>query len=140
MFKLLLLALKLMNKLKYSQKFILMSLTIFIMAGGILFLLLSNINGQVEFSQKERYGIEYIDPTRALLVATQQHRELMSLYLKGNSSVKSEIDARKAEIDNYIQKINEADQNIKLPSRIESRWDDLKQKLQSLESSKFFVG
>jgi len=102
----------LMDKLRYSQKFGIIILMVIILAGGIIYLLLSNLESQKNFSQKEVYGIEYINPLKDLLYNMQEYR-------KGNLSSSQEI-------QNNIQLTDNADKELNETLSIKSDWENIK--------------
>lgn len=81
----------LMNQLKYPKKFLLIGLCFFLPLCIILYQLISEIDKQIEFTQKERLGIEYNNVTKTLIDDMQQHRGMSSAYLSGDASFKSKL-------------------------------------------------
>src|SRR5829696_1946245 len=63
-------AVRLMNRLKYPQKFTLISLLFALPLALVMGLLLLEINNKVAFSRKEIYGTTYLRPLRQLLEHT----------------------------------------------------------------------
>ncbi|QBQ53171.1 sensor histidine kinase [Nitrosococcus wardiae] len=69
---------------------------------------LSRDKGQeIEFTQKETYGIEYTRALRDLMQAFMEHRGLASLYLSSNPKVKDQLEQKKKEIRERIQAVEE---------------------------------
>ncbi|MEB3161245.1 MAG: SpoIIE family protein phosphatase [Synechocystis sp.] len=59
-------AIGLINRLKYPQKFGLISLCFLLPLGLAIFLLLSEIQGQIQFTQLEQQGLSYLRPLQQL--------------------------------------------------------------------------
>jgi len=59
-------AIGLINRLKYPQKFVLISLCFLLPLGLAMFLLLSEIQGQIRFTQLEQQGLYYLRPLEQL--------------------------------------------------------------------------
>src|SRR5207244_61450 len=58
---------RLMNRLKYPQKFVLITLLLVAPLALVMYFLISEINARVDFSQKELYGTAYLRPLNSLL-------------------------------------------------------------------------
>jgi sigma-B regulation protein RsbU (phosphoserine phosphatase) len=59
-------AVELINRLHYPQKFALISVCFLLPLGLAIFLLLSEIQGQIQFAQLEQEGLAYLDPLQQL--------------------------------------------------------------------------
>ncbi len=94
-------ATNIMNNRKYAQKFALMSMSIVILAVGIMYLLISNLHSQISFNAKENLGVEYINPLRKLLfdVQKQRYSDVFKLHV-------SDVDNRIKDVDNIDAKLN----------------------------------
>lgn len=69
---------------------------------------LSRDKGQeIEFTQKETYGIEYSRALRNLMQASMEHRGLASLYLSSGAKVKDQLEQKQKQIRDRIQAVNE---------------------------------
>ena len=60
-------AVTLMNRLKYPQKFILISLLFVLPLALVMILLIPSINERLDFAQQEKDGNVYLRPLRRLL-------------------------------------------------------------------------
>jgi PAS domain S-box-containing protein len=92
-------AIRLMNRLKYPQKFTLISLLFVLPLALVMFLLISEINVGIEVAQKEIYGNAYLRPLRRLLQDVPQARMLAHAYLDGDTSRKPALLEQQARID-----------------------------------------
>ena len=69
-------AVALMNRLNYPRKFALISLLFVLPLGLVMYLLVSEINGKIQFIEKEIQGVHYLTPVRSLLEHVTQSRML----------------------------------------------------------------
>lgn len=113
----------LMNKLKYPAKIALLSSIILLISGGIIGLLLSNLQSQANFSLQENYGVEYLNPLKNLLLDLQQYRETQSPELK-------------EKIQTDIQAVDPIDAKYNKILLVDSRWAELKETISSGDSDK----
>ena len=105
-----------MNRLKYTQKFALLGLSVVFLAVGIIYLLLSNLQSQADFSLKENLGIQYINPLRNLLFDMQEYRNL---------SYKGETPSTE-EINKYIQLTDTKDNKLNETLQVKEDWQKIK--------------
>lgn len=105
------------------------------MCGGILYLLITNINSQAAFSQKERLGIEYINPVRKLLVDVHRHREIEKSYLNGDKSLADAKSDLGNSIKSDINEIDAVNDKLKITLKTSDLWNSLKQKSSDLVTS-----
>src|SRR6476620_1230288 len=90
-------AIGLMNRLKYPQKFALISLLFAMPLALVMVLLLSEINLKIDFAQKEIYGDAYLRPLRHLL-EDSLHDRVLARGAAGNASYQTELQANEARI------------------------------------------
>lgn len=109
----------LMNKLKYPVKIAVLSLLIVLMSGSIIGFLLNNLQTQADFSIKENFGVEYINPLKNLLLDLQKYRENNPSVSK--NTIMQDID----EVDNADKKFNKM-------MKVDDAWSNLKNELQSI--------
>lgn len=104
---------KIMNKLKIVNKFLFISLFIFILLIISLFQFYSTNSANKEFSQKERYGVMYAIPSKAITFNVYKFRSLAIQYIAGNNNVEGQISNIEAATDSYFSKIEDIDKNNK---------------------------
>ena len=97
---------KLMNKLKYSKKFLLILIMFLIPILAILSLFVTQLNSDVQRTNKQIKGLSYINTSTTLLNHVQQHRGLTIMFLGGNKSVKERIIQKEQEIKKDIESID----------------------------------
>lgn len=109
----------LMNRLKYPVKIALLSTLILLMSGSIISFLLNNLQTQADFSIKEKYGVEYINPIKNLILDLQKYRE-------GNPAI------TKATIQQDIDEVDKPDAKYNKIMQVDDAWSQLKNKLQNI--------
>jgi methyl-accepting chemotaxis protein len=114
-----------MNNLKYANKFILMSFSIFLLAAGIMYLLLSNLNSQIDFNSKENLGVQYINPLRNLLFNVQKYR--YSSFI-GQGSFEN--------IESNIEQVNTVDVKLNQTLQVNQDWQNIKDILAKSKENK----
>lgn len=139
-------AVKVMNRLCYSQKFILLGLCLVIPLAVTLYLLIREAGNQIEFAEKERIGVEFTIATRYLIDDIQQHRGMSSGYLNGDQSFISKIEDKDSQIKAHIAAIDALEQKnghiLKTAEQwqgIKAKWSALQAELFSLQAAESFV-
>src|SRR5688500_2600750 len=92
-------AIGLMNRLRYPQKFLLISLLFILPLALVMGLLIQEVNTKAEFSQKEHYGAVYLRAVRPLFEHALHEQALARAYLSDNSILASEFQRAQAQID-----------------------------------------
>jgi sigma-B regulation protein RsbU (phosphoserine phosphatase) len=101
-----------MNRLSYPQKFILIGFLFALPLTLVIYLLISEINSQVNFAQKEIYGNEYLRPLRQLRQHIPQLQLLDYQPLNTNLSrpeFRAELEAK---IDSNFQNLANTDSRL----------------------------
>ncbi|MEZ2279275.1 MAG: SpoIIE family protein phosphatase [Microcoleus sp.] len=102
----------LMNRLSYPQKFILIGFLFALPLTLVIYLLISEINSQVNFAQKEIYGNEYLRPLRQLRQHIPQLQLLDYQPLNTNLSRPEFRAELEATIDSKFQNLANTDSRI----------------------------
>ncbi len=126
-------AIKLLNNLKYLQKFLLIGIIFVIPLAVVMYLLISEINLKINFAQKERMGIGYIMPLEKLLQHSLHCRTMAAMYANGDAYFKERIAFKQGEIDNDIKVIDEADRRLGSLLEAQRQWLDTKSKWEALK-------
>ncbi|MBE7552324.1 MAG: response regulator [Anaerolineales bacterium] len=131
-------AISLMNRLKYPQKFILISLLFVLPLALVMTLLIGEINSRIEFAQKEIYGNSYLRPLRGLLEHTLENKMLADTYLHGDASLKAQLLSNQAKIDQDFaalasvqQKLGPTLETAEQFNKLQESWQNLKADLLS---------
>lgn len=72
--------------------------------------LITEINISVDFTTKERLGVQYNVGLRQLLESISQHQQLVNSYLTGDRYLTPAIISKQAEIDRILQQLDSLDQ------------------------------
>jgi signal transduction histidine kinase/DNA-binding response OmpR family regulator len=133
-------ALAVMNRLKYPQKFVLISVLFALPLVLVMYLLISEINDRIEFTQKEIQGDTYLRPLRKLYEHVAQSRILAHDYASGQVAGRPELVRKQAEIEEDfvgLQAVErELGQTLRTTTRYQAlgeNWRFLRQKLLQLE-------
>ena len=78
----------LMDRLRYPQKFVLISLLFLLPLGLLLYFFSSELQERIAFTRREGDGIAYLRPLRRLLEHSAESYHLTRAYLAGNPAVK----------------------------------------------------
>lgn len=102
-------AIKLMDRLNYTLKFGLV-LTIFILALlPMAWQIVSSINDDITFLEKERVGLEYLVAVRHVMAEIPKHRGLTNTYLKGDQSVEPAILKQRSVVNAQLAQLEKVD-------------------------------
>ena len=105
-------AIALMNRLRYPQKFALISLLFALPLALVMSLFVLEVNARIDFSQKEIYGTAYLRPLRALFEHALRYKLLAHDALSGVSSARAELLNTQALIDEDFAALAEADRRL----------------------------
>ncbi len=133
------------SRLKYAQKFILLSL---LFVGPLIFLLsiwLIDLQKEIKSAGKEAAGVEYIEALVPLILDIQQHRGLANGYLNGDKASESNLAVNGKQIDTDIDLISKAEakiaielETVELWASIQSEWKELQAKTTSITAKDSF--
>lgn len=125
---------KLMSRLWYWQKFVVLTILFTIPVGFALFSYITQIDKSIAFTEKEIVGIRYVSPVLSLLRHVQQHRGEASLYLRGEQSFQTFLDAKEQEIREDIARIDAEDQKSGVAFQSTDRWNAVRKKWLALKA------
>lgn len=130
-------AVTLMNRLKYLQKFFLIGMLFMLPVGLSMYLIVAEIDKEIDFAKKERVGIEYNNGIRKLLEHLQQHRGMANANLNGDASFKEKLLIKQAQIEDDIRDIDQIDQKFGITLKTTEKWHSVKDKWGNLEGEIF---
>ncbi|WP_226669885.1 methyl-accepting chemotaxis protein [Metabacillus litoralis] len=84
-------AIKLMNRLPFSKKFLILFLVIFLTVGILVGNVILKINSDLAFVKKEQNGTELLTELYPLIQLTQKHRGLTVNVISGDQSAESDL-------------------------------------------------
>src|SRR6478672_4156699 len=102
-------AIKLMNRLKYRQKFVLITLLLVAPLAMVLFLLLSGIDEGTTMAQSELDGTRYLRPLRQLLEHLPEEKIMATGVVGGNQALKSLAVAKQAQVAQDFEALRQVD-------------------------------
>src|SRR5215213_3426236 len=105
-------AIALMNRLKYPQKFALISLLFALPLTLVLVLLISESRQQIASTQQEMQGIVYLRALRGLLERVPQARSLAQEYSRGRASARPALISKQAAIEEHFETLAALDRDL----------------------------
>ena len=105
-------AIAVMNRLKYPQKFVLISLVFALPLALVMYFLISEMNNQIEFAQKEIQGNRYLRPLRKLLEQAAHSQMHAHDYTKRGLSHRPELVRKQSEIEETFQALAAVDREL----------------------------
>ncbi|MHC1759394.1 MAG: hypothetical protein AB9917_07780 [Negativicutes bacterium] len=109
---------RLMNRLRYAYKFGLIGLLIFLQAFVLIYMLVSELNKNIDFAARERAGVQYIRALTHLLNATQEYRSIHYAFSKGDRSLQEALSAQQTKIDAALDAV----ESIDAQGQMETAW------------------
>jgi signal transduction histidine kinase/DNA-binding response OmpR family regulator len=120
-------AVRLMNTLKYPQKFFLVGLVLLLPLTLVLSQYIAQIENDINFSAQEQLGLEYNQPVVRFLQLIQQHSALSIAYLSGNLTLQPRLTQAETEINDQIAQVDTVDASKKWEA-LKTLWKELEQK------------
>jgi len=118
-------------RLKYGQKFLLISVLFMIPVLLVLYQWFSSQQAEIRRIKREQIGVDQVNALMPFMLQIQQHRGLVNGYLNGNHEAKSAIQAKQQEIAQRIDEIETAFRKDALPqtyagwTAVKTEWNDL---------------
>lgn len=119
-------AIILMNRLKYLQKFLLISVLFAIPLTTVLTQYLVNVEHDINFSAKERLGVVYNAPLVELFKLVGKHTAAVSAFLSGGQTFETEIQSIQAAIDTQIEVVNKVNDSLGSVLAVSEAWGEVK--------------
>lgn len=101
-----------MNRLRYRQKFVLITLLLAAPLAMVLFLLLSSIDEGTRMSQSELDGTRYLRPLRQLLEHLPEEKILATGVVGGNPALKSLAVAKQTQVAADFEALKQVDAEL----------------------------
>ncbi|WP_371377934.1 ATP-binding protein [Sporomusa aerivorans] len=118
-------AVQLMNRLKYAYKFAVIGILIILQAAVLIYMLVSNLNKNIEMAAQERSGVQFIQAVLEVFEEGQAYRNIHYAYLRGNRSLESELRTQQAKVDAALNEVEAIEKGS--ASQLDAGW-----KLQTL--------
>ena len=130
-------AIAVMNRLKYPQKFALISLLFTFPLALVMYLVISEIDDRINFAQKEIYGDAYLRPLRKVLEHVPQARRLAHAYANGRVSIRPKLITKQAEIAEDLDALAAIDKDLGEVLKTANQFSVLKENWRFLQNKTF---
>lgn len=124
-----------MSRLKYAQKFILLSVIMVIPLIVLLVSLLTELQGDIQTAKNERTGVNYIKSIFPVVIQVQQHREVADQFLNGDNSAKAKLDEIEQQVATLITTIDTEQKGIADQLQVTAQWKEIEQEWDELKSN-----
>lgn len=116
----------LMNRLRYAWKFLLIGILVAIPLGYVLYLQNSISTERIEFNDKERRGVAWVEPAREFLYQVERRRIAAVAISLGLTSFGGDLTSATEEADKAQKKVDEADLEYGDDLRTTKKWTQAK--------------
>jgi len=128
-------AVLILNRLRYPQKFLLITALFALPLGVVMSFFMSVVEHDIEFSRRENMGVDYIRPLDSVVQHIQQHRALTVAFLSGAPDFQKQYEAKQVEIDADIRQVDAIDRRFDSILKSSARWDTVKTHWEALKAS-----
>lgn len=123
-------AIGLMNRLRYTSKFLMLGAAVATVILILLFSVISHLNHDIDVANNERIGVQMLKPMNRAVQYIQQHRGISAGLLGGNEALKDKRSAKEKEAADAVQQ-TEAVLSVSLREsapwkKIRSEWEALR--------------
>jgi signal transduction histidine kinase/HPt (histidine-containing phosphotransfer) domain-containing protein len=122
-------AVALMHRLRYPQKFLLISLLFSIPLGLMMWLWLAEIAEQLAFTRQERTGLEYASALAQVFEPLQRAHGLALLAQAGDASASPRLAEERARLEAAARALDRLDQVTGTRLRVTEQWHALRPRL-----------
>ncbi len=122
-----------MNRLKFPQKFLLISLLFALPLALVMILLILEINTSIDFAEKEKSGTSYLRPLRTFYAYALQN-QILDQGLDNTKITVDDINANRTQMDLAFQSLETTDRALGVTLRTSQEFAGLKTTWTSLKS------
>ena len=132
------------SRLKYGQKFMLISLLFMVPVLILLYNSFSIQQAEIKRIRSEQVGVKQVVDLMPFMLQVQQHRGLVNGYLNGNLEAKANIEAKQQEIAQLIEQIDTRFREEDFPqsyakwASVKTEWDDILRTYENATASDSF--
>ncbi|MEK7700014.1 MAG: methyl-accepting chemotaxis protein [Planctomycetota bacterium] len=126
-------AIALMNRLRYIYKILLIGCVFFVPFIGLTYMQISDIFKNVDFSSKERLGVEYISPVMKVMQDIQRHRGFSAAFLGGNASFKEKVFEKQVHVSEGIKAVDALDKQMGNILKTSEKWNAIKNRWNNIQ-------
>ena len=124
-----------LRDLKIGQKLALVVLVMALPVAYLVWLFIDARNVQIEATQREIHGIQYLRPLRTLVELLPRHRAVANSYLSGESEAQAELLLLQPEIDAVFPRVESSERAYGRQFGTSTQWERFKEDWRSLEAS-----
>jgi signal transduction histidine kinase len=128
-------AIALMNRLKYVQKFLLVGFLLVLPLGLVMSQYLAEVEYDINFSAKERIGLEYNTPLVDLLREIEQHAAISSALLSGNDAYQDDLLTIRDTVEARMSEVDAVDARLGAALAVGDSWTQIKEDWNELTTS-----
>ena len=96
-------AIALMNRLRYTSKFLLLGVAVSAVILILLYSVVSNLNRDIDVANNELVGVQILKPINRFAQYLQQHRGMSAGLLAGNEAMKDKRSGKEREASDALQ-------------------------------------
>lgn len=124
-----------MSRLKYAQKFILLSVILIAPAVFLVSIWLSELQKEIAFTSREQAGVVFAQSVVPFMLQVQEHRGLANGYLSGDIDSKSRVEEAGQQASATINRLTHEQANIGAASHTDDELVQLEQQWKELQAS-----
>jgi methyl-accepting chemotaxis protein len=125
----------LLNRLKFSKKFMFLFIIFIISLGTIGSFYIRSLEQKTNFVEKERIGLLYIENLLNSLYALQKHREYSVIYLAGDPSVEPKLKETEKGINETVKRIEVIHKQNKDLFPVSEQWKAFQESWKQIEQN-----
>lgn len=130
-------AVRLMHQLKYPQKFMVVGFVLIVPLIVVIWQFMSGINTDIEFSSRERIGLEYNEPLVEFLAAIERHAALRAAVLNGSPIAPEMLERERGNIALIIGAADSVNSRRGAELGVRQDWLALKEQWQTLRDATY---
>lgn len=124
-----------LRDLKIGQKLALVVLVMALPVACLVWLFIDARNVQIEATQREIQGIEYLKPLRTLVELLPKHRAAANNYLSGEADAQAEMLLLQPEIDAVMPRVESVERAYGAEFGTSAHWERFKEDWRDIEST-----
>ena len=124
-------AIGLMNRLRYTSKFLMLGTAVATVILILLFSVISHLNRDIDVANNELAGVQMLKPLNRAVQYIQQHRGMSAGLLGGNEAMKDKRSAKEKEATDAVQQTELA---LSASLRESAAWKNIRAEWEALRS------
>ncbi|MEZ4669415.1 MAG: ATP-binding protein [Anaerolineae bacterium] len=127
-------AIRLMSRLKYPQKFLLVGILVLIPLLVTMQQFLSKINEDIDFAAKEQLGLTYNNPLVEFFYCLQDHAALSVAVASGDAAMQIALADQQVKVEDAMAIVDAVDQRSGATLEAQARWEAIKSSWNELKA------